>query len=124
MSRGALIGHRGNHTAVTIACSSDETNADGEPIARQGWKAFLAPTRNNAAGHAGSGGARSWRRRWRRAWRRCAAATDTPKIPLSHATHPTHAPHLSLARRNQAVASVKPSDLPDSMPFKDVLKMH
>ena len=67
---------------------------------------------------------RSWRRRWRRAWRRCAAATDTPKIPLSHATHPTHAPHLSLARRNQAVASVKPSDLPDSMPFKDVLKMH
>ena len=31
VSRGALIGHRGNHTAVTIACS-DETNADGEPI--------------------------------------------------------------------------------------------
>jgi hypothetical protein len=42
VSRGALIGHRGNHTAVTIACS-DETNALGEPIARQGWKAFLAP---------------------------------------------------------------------------------
>ena len=41
VKRGALIGHRGNHTAVTIACS-DETNDAGEPIARQGWKAFLA----------------------------------------------------------------------------------
>ena len=29
---------------------------------------------------------RSSRRRWRRAWRRCAAATDTPKIPLSRNT--------------------------------------
>ena len=42
VSRGALIGHRGNHTAVTIACS-DETNSAGEIIAQQGWKAFLAP---------------------------------------------------------------------------------